>query len=498
MININNVNKTLFFILIAILFLIFNFDAFFSFFSQDDFFHLNQVLSKSLFDLPALMLPINELGRTFYRPLSREFYNFFMLNIFGLNSLPYHLVNLLLMLINLILIRKIWSLFSKNKILLLLTMIFYLFSSVHNVELYYLSSIQTLLATLFGLLTIINIKLYSEKTERKYLLGVYIFFAAALFCHESSIMLVPMAAILEFLSFKNFSVVERVKKTILTLLPCGMIIVLRVLIFLTLIGLPKQSIYQPVFSLKTMINSFGWFTAWCFGLPEILVDFIGPGLHLNSNFIKWYGYYVIIAFPLFTLLIITCLLVILFSFKKLIKDWQFLLYGSFFILSLFPFLFFPNHKFIYYLSFPIVWFSFMMGYLISKFWDIKKVGKLILAFTTCSYVVINYQTSNLNRVTYWAAKRAVAAKYILNEVSNLYPKVDRNTVFYIEDDPGYPNIAKDWGTSSKQAFYILSGADAFRLLYHDQSIKVLYQSNDILPTNTNSSKIISYMPHFPY
>src|SRR2546430_2497533 len=80
-------------LLFIILFISLNFRALTSYFSQDDFFHLNEISEKRYLDIPTFFI-FRQTSFGFYRPLSRETFNLLMLKTFGLNPLPFHLVNL--------------------------------------------------------------------------------------------------------------------------------------------------------------------------------------------------------------------------------------------------------------------------------------------------------------------------------------------------------------------------------------------------------------------
>src|SRR3990167_10367730 len=74
-------------------------DSLFSYFSQDDFFHLRTIMDKSLSSIPSFFIS-EQKEYAFYRPLSRETYNLLMYRLFGLNSLIFHLVNFTLIILN--------------------------------------------------------------------------------------------------------------------------------------------------------------------------------------------------------------------------------------------------------------------------------------------------------------------------------------------------------------------------------------------------------------
>lgn len=104
----------------------------------------------------------------------------------------------------------------------------------------------------------------------------------------------------------------------------------------------------------------------------------------------------------------------------------------------------------------------------------------------------------VNEITYWAAKRARAAQFLVSDIMSKHPKVEDETTFYFKKDPNYPQISEEWGSSSKQAFYILSGADAMKLIYNNNSITAYFEDVTELPRNIDWDKVITYDAYFPF
>ena len=447
-----------------------------SYFSQDDFFHLRVVSQKNISDIPSFFLgKQQEYG--FFRPLSRETYNLIMYKIFDLNPFPYHLMNLLVIIINGLLVFHISKKITGINIVGLLASFLYLTSSVRNVELYYLSSIQTLFATTFLILATLG---YLNK---RYLLSLILFFLALL-CHEIAIVFPGIIFLIEMTNSKK----------ILKLSPF-FLVVLIYLLFTSFTSLPNQQVYQLSINPKSILNTFGWYTLWSFGLPEMLVDFVGPGFKINENFISWFPLYSKIVFPLFLFISISFFSFVLILKKKILTR-SFLLTSSFFIISISPFLFFPQKKFVYYLDLASVWFAIFLSIILFKICQKSNLRAWVVLIVMALSIVYK-ETSDINKITYWAAKRSKSAEYLVTDLKNKFPNPPKGAVFYIKDDPDYPFISKEWGSSSKQAFYILSGSDAFKLIYKDSSIKAYYQAND--PEFKESEvKFIPYTAKFPY
>src|SRR5258708_5255643 len=272
-----SLNSEKFLIVIFLFFLTaWNFSAINSFFSQDDFFHLSLIMGKKFFDIPSFFVSwLN--GQTFYRPLSREVFNLLMFRQFGLNPLPFHLVNLLIISANAILVYKLSHFFTNKRSAAFISVLIYLLSPIHSIELYYLASVQTLFATFFMAFSTISFLSYlKEKKIRSYLLSL-ILFVLGIFSHESSVVL-PLILTAMFLLKPNKL---PIKNKLLLLLPFFIFGLGRFLLLLIFKNLPHQNVYQPVTNPKTALNTLAWYVLWSFGLPEILVDFIGPGFRIN-------------------------------------------------------------------------------------------------------------------------------------------------------------------------------------------------------------------------
>jgi len=96
----------------------------------------------------------------------------------------------------------------------------------------------------------------------------------------------------------------------------------------------------------------------------------------------------------------------------------------------------------------------------------------IFAFSS---LFLNVVSIELGTNTYPSAQRGRMAHKLINDFRHQYPNLPKGAVVYVINDPDYPFISEDWHGSSYQASLILSGSDAFRLLYNDPSIEVLYQ-----------------------
>ncbi|MDO8619137.1 MAG: hypothetical protein Q7R49_04325 [Candidatus Daviesbacteria bacterium] len=468
-----------------------------SYFSQDDFYHLRQIMDKKVADLPIFFLPAITSEQTFYRPLSREIYNFITFSLFGLSPLPYHLIILLFIFIIGLLMFKLILVFSKsNQAAIVGTALYYL-SAIHSTELYYTASVENLITTLFSLLTIIfYLYFFNNKKKRYYFLslGSYLFTVGS---HESSIVLLPMLITIHFFWIKQIYKI-RLNKLIMIFLPFVLVTIYRIFIFLAIMHLPKQIEYQADFNPKVMLNSFIWLVLWIFNLPEFLVDFVTFSFKINPNLIKWYGSYLIIVIPLIIVQLTIVIISVIQLKGRLLRYKDLLFFISLFLLAIAPLTIFPSHKFSYYLSQSSVWIYAAVGSLFAHLTAYKPKFRIFSYLFIIAFSITSIQTVNINALTHWAAKRDVAAEFLIKDIKSKYPTVVKGTIFYIVNNPQYPVISPEWGSSSKQAFYILSGADAFKLIYHDNSIRTYFEDVTGLPEDIDLDKIIVYQPLFPY
>lgn len=487
-----------FFSLLITLFLLINWTAINSYFSQDDFFHLRQILDKSIWEVPKFFLPSNDLGYAFYRPLSREFFGFITYNLFSLNALIFHLINVMVIFLIGVSLFRLVGLLTKSKLAQYISVIIYGLSAVHNIELFYLSSIQTLFAALFVLLSIIKFYEYCESDQRQSYYYSILFFALGLLSHESAVVVLPLIGLLRIFKKNNINFYA-IKVIVSNLKPFLILFSFRILIYFFTIRLPKEEVYRPSFYLSNILNTLSWYILWTLGLPEILVDFMTLTLNFNPNFFRFYSDYASIVFPSFILLVLAIVTIILLERKTILRNRILFLLLAAFLISLTPFVFFPRHKFIYYLSLPTVFLSALLGSLFA-FIQNKNLFRVGLTAFLISFALIAISTVLLNEKTYWAAKRAKAAKYIISDTLKKYPNPSPNTAFLIKNDPFYPNISKEWGSSSRQAFYILSGSDAFQLIYKDPTIKVFYEDiNDQMNIlGVSSERVHVVNAKFPY
>lgn len=475
-----------------------------TYFAQDHYLHFKVSLTdgslKQFLNLFGFH-SFEEKGLAYYRPVFREVLFNILYNLFSLSHIPYRVLYFVIHFINIYLVYiLIQKLFQKKQISFFVSFFFGI-SSAHIGTLYW--GIEILGATMFIISTLILFIKFLETHKNKFLIFSFLTFLLALGSHElatvTPILLVGL--IFVYLPSKSVSINKFESSSfkrsfqaslinIFRLLPFFLIVIPYVYLDITKTGYSSKDLqYSPVFNLKTTLNTFTWYIGWSLGLPEMLVDFVLPGLKLNPNLMRYWGNYFLIIFS--TVAISLIFLWILIIYLLLVKgdifySKKFLFLLFWFPLSLLPILFLPLHKFTYYLSASLPAFWASIGFIIfNAYWHLKKkfphLALSIFIIFTLSIFLLNITSILLGHSTYWAAQRGKIAEKLINEVTSKYPTLPKGSVIYFTNDPNYPYVAKDWGGSSKQASVILSGSDALQLMYKDPTLKVFYEDLGGIP-----------------
>ncbi|MBI4157552.1 hypothetical protein HY502_01775 [Candidatus Woesebacteria bacterium] len=439
------------------------------YFSQDDFFHLRVGQTggslKEFLDLFSFRSFSERGGIYFYRPIFREgLFNLFY-QTFGLNPVPFRIFQLAIHLVNTLLVYKLFRLLTKKEILPLVAALVFGISAANIGVLSYLAGgIQASGMTLF-LLTSALLFLMNRK------LSAFLFFVLALGSHELAISYPFILAgfILTKEKLGNKFLTRLAKELWPHILVVGLFLYFQVKV----IGLPiAETEYGFSFSISRVLNSYVWYLAWSIGLPEMLLDFIGPGLKLNPNLMAFWGNYFKIIFPLF----VGLLLLMVVGLRKQLKNKFFWLFTLWFVLGISPVTVLPLHRSTYYLAFSLVGIAGIIGLVFEELYSKRRaLGYLLIG----SFVALSLTTVFLSKKTFWAITRAKIAKDLILEVKNSYPSLPKGATVYFLNDPDYPVINEDWGGSAKQAKVVLSGSDALILLYRDESLKVLYEGESL-------------------
>lgn len=436
----------------------------------------------------------SERGIAFYRPIFREALHNIYFGIFGLNHIPFRILMFLIHFINITLVYILVNKILKSQAIAFFATFFFGITAANVALLYYLAGgIEAGGATMFALLTLILYRNYLQNKKLKNLLFCFLTFLLAIFSHE---IVAAIGGVL--LIMLICSPVKKSLNKLTTLLPFFLATTLLLYIDLVVIGLsPGEKQYQFIFNIKPILNSAAWYCGWALGLPETLIDFVGPGLKLNPTLMRYWGNYYTIIFSAFSAAIIFFSLSIIYLIlrkRQLFANRNFWFFALWFPMGLLPVIFLPGHKSTHYLVFVLPAFWATVGYLVINFYFItsknnKFIAATIVFLLTFSLIILSTASVKLEDTTYWAASRGRLAEKLINDVKTAYPTLPKGSVIYFTNDPDYPYLTKEWGNTSKQASLVLNGSDALQLLYKDPTIKVYYE--DSVGSLNPKDKVIS-------
>lgn len=481
--------------------LILYFPVFGVYFSQDDFFHFKVSQTNGtigafvkLFGFPSF----EERGYAFYRPIFREgLYNIYYL-LFGLNVFPFRTLSLILHFLNTLLVYILIQKLFKKKNLSLFTAFFFGISTPNLAILYYLAGgVQILGATMFLLLSMIFFLKYLDGEGFRFKILSFGSFLLGLGSHENAV-IIPI--VLMGTIFVKSSIDKFIVRGIREVWPFFITLLVYLYLDVVIIGfLQKEEQYQVILSFQKTLNSFAWYSAWALGIPEMLIDFVQPGLKLNPSLMRYWGDFYSAIFTAFFFSIfflgITTLSVFLKA-RNLFSDRRFWFFIFWFPLAIFPVIFLPLHKSTYYLGTALPAFWAIIGLLVfNAYWSAKKnyprFSGAFLGGLLTSLVALSVFSVKIGESTFWAANRGRIAGRLVREVMSKYPNIPKESVVYFSNDPNYPFVAKDWGGTSKQAAFVLNKEDALQLLYKDPTLRVFYEDLGGVPSDFPRDRVYS-------
>ena len=346
----------LYIVSIVISFLMF-YPALSSFFTHDDFYFLKISKAQNLSQFIGFFDPVNDpMHIGVYRPLPLRVYYFLGTSIFNLNPLGLRVISFITFFINILLVGHLTKILTKKDSVSSIAAFLYAVSVTHFGQLYYVGAYQELLIALLTLLSVV----FFAKSK---IIRSFILFIIALMCKETAVVIPGLlGAVYLFQTWegkKKFSF----KKLVLQLTPFILVTLVYLYLHFFHFGTIEGDSYIWDFSPIRAINTTLWYFLWSLNLPEMLVDFVGPGIHLNSNLFKYWSPQIIPIFILFT----TQALVLCYLFvkSKTRELRSLILFCAFwFLATILPVVFLPLHKFTYYLTLPLVGIVVLISYLI--------------------------------------------------------------------------------------------------------------------------------------
>lgn len=451
--------------------------SFFVFFTNDDFYLLNISNATSLKEFFLFFNPFEQYkGLGMYRPLTTQVFYFLGRSLFNLNPFYLHIISFIVFFSIIYLVYKLILLLAKNEKVALISAFLYATSASHFAHLYYLATFQELGMTLFFILSLIFFIRYLSKNNRKlYFLSV-VFFVFSLMSKETAVVL-PFVLLLTAFLINNRS---KIKETVPYFLILLIYLSLRVFYY----GFAQGESYIWDFSLR-IFNTVFWYGLWSLNLPELLVDYVGPGFQLNPNLIAFWGNEMKPIIGFFSVFVFSILFSVVKDTKRVWKKWnKLIVFGVlWFIFTLVPVLLLPLHKFTFYLTLPLIGFVLVISIYLSRQKNILLVPILLV------WLLLSFFTLDITRKSHWITRGSLVSKrvheYMVDKYASTQEKVYVRFVDYPEDDvlPWEP---------SEVVEVAISKNNFFELYFKDKVVLVGGETEDLEVTNIKARDFIGY------
>lgn len=457
-------------LIIAGCFIIF-FPGFLTYFHQDDFIHLSYSQNFS-----QVLSAFNIFAKgqfPFYRPIPTQLYFYTAKTLFGYHPIGYHILNFIIFSLNITIVYRLGKLISGKQSVGLLSSLFYGVNSTHVAPMYSPAYVHELLYVCFSSLSAYFFITYTVSKKIKKFILTILLFILALMTKETAVVL-PFIFLL--ILFWKKSLRKIISPEIITIL---IILAIYLVAHYFLYGIASGPSYKLMIG-KQSINILVWYLLWAFSVPNILIDFIGPGLKLNPVFLQVAKGNAYIFFTGFTILIILGVLLIIHLIrskktKQLTTSLRIMAFGSaWFVTGMIPLIVFPLHKLATEQAFSLVGLSIAIATFIYTFHKEKQKYRYVGIAIILVYVIVAGNSIFLARRTHWIVRSATQAESTVNYMLKNYPRLSNSDIVYFRD--GEMKIAA-YG-SSKQIYYSLGNGIALNLIYNRPGLKVFFQSEN--------------------
>ncbi len=371
--------------------------SFTGFFTNDDFYFLNISRAENVKQFVDFFNPLTVYkGQAMYRPLTTQAFYFFGRSVLAMNPIYMHIFSFVCFMLLVYLIYLFSLKISKSKSISILTSFLYATSATHFGHFYYLSTFQEIGVGIFIFLSVILFIEYLYNNKSKHYIFSLLAFILGLLSKETAV-IVPAFIILLGLYLKKFKLVHYLPYIIIL----GLYLLARIYFY----GITKGDTYIWDFSPR-IINTLGWYSAWSLNIPESFIDFVGPGLKINPNLLKYWRSETITIISTFVSFSLTLTILFAKKIKIFLKKYNgtLIFSVSLFVLGLLPVVFLPIHKFSYYLTISIFPVTFLISIILDQYKKLTKIVVILLwifgSFSTLSYTLDTSWISRGSQISY--------------------------------------------------------------------------------------------------
>ncbi|MFH2062171.1 MAG: hypothetical protein ABIJ43_04230 [Candidatus Beckwithbacteria bacterium] len=465
--------------------------AIFTFFTHDNFFHMKISRVNSIQGFLSFFNLFNApVDWGFYRPLTTQVFYFINWKIFKTSHIWMNIMAFLFFFLVMLLVFSFVRKLINKKVALLSTLL-YITSATHFTHLYFVADQELGHAIFFLSSIILFIDHLLKKSGLKLFLS-WVCFIGALMSRESAIML-PYGLGIVYLWLKTVKKIKLpVKKFLLNLLPFLITLLGYLYLHTFHYGLIKGDSYIWEFTPKVFLNNLSWYGLWSLNLPQMLIDYIGPGFKINSNLFQFYPKEMLTIFSLFLVFIFLIIVAVIVGFRGMKKQVKaVILSAMWFIGLLLPVLFLPWHKFTIYLTLPLIGGVMVLSLVLGEARKVVcnkagiLIGNLFLVLLVTVYILLSTATIKLTDKTHWITSGAKTAQRVHQYFTDRYSNLENNIDVYFYDRPEDGDLP--WKPSNELKV-ILSDNNYFSVFFEDK-IQAYYVESESLITDPGAIKI---------
>ena len=458
----------------------------FGFFTNDEFFLLKIAKVSSFHDfLNFFNLVKDTVGIGAYRPLTLRVYYFLSVEFFHLNPFPLHIISFLAFFLDIFLVGLLTKLLTKSNKIALLSSFLYTTSVTHFGHLYYTGGFQELFVALMFLGSLILFIKYeidvSEKHSVRKLILSFILFILALMSKETAVVLPFILVLIHFYLTLTKRIKVSIKALILSIIPYIAILGIYLFLHFRYFGLVAGDSYVWNFSPLKALNTLSWYGLWSLNIPEMLVDFVGPGIHLNPNLLKYWSGEIIPIFILFIAQV--ALAVYAFIRTKFSKEtFRMLLFAVlWFVITLAPVLFLPVHKFTFYLVLPLFGTVIFLSYLMSSQ---KRAVRVLFCVI---WLAISLVSLHLSVETNWITQGQTVAYKVYQYFKTNEINLSGKNIYFVDTKN---DMSLPW-SPTQTLETVLADKNFFEVFYPGLAAKINYSGLAKTPAAPSTATIES-------
>ena len=428
------------------------------YFFQDDFFEIGSARASNFWEYLSFYTFRSDIVD--WRPISQLNYFFFLKNLFGLNPIGYRIVSYVLFFITALLIAKVVGKIAKSPRSGLLCASIWTVSSVHFMNLTWISASYNIVGTFFFLLTsLFFLKHMESKSKIHYFLAI-VGFLLALGSFEFALTWPLLFILYSVLILKNsFPVALKTFMPFIAI--CSIYLILR----FSFMDVPKIPEYAVSFNFESIKTLF-WYLLWSFNIPEEFKKQIVDNLIVfNHRFLQ--DYYPLVL-KTFTGLALVLILGVAFPLTVLIRRkitpniQTVTFFVSWFLITIMPVLLIPKHTFIMYLSLSSIGLYAVIATLLISL----KNKMLVLGFLLI-WLWVSTTTLSFYKQNFWMIEaQKFAAKFTLNIKKQLSVLPEGSIVIYPLND--------------HREIQSLQGSDSLNLIYGHKDLRIFYNKQAML------------------